>query len=78
MSPVRLVQSFAGVLHHDAATLAQRWPFLLVLDGLEVLQADAEDSHYGWINDGELNEFVSRIGEKAPSLLVLGSHDALA
>lgn len=62
-----------GVLHHDAATLAQRWPFLVVLDGLEVLQADAEDSRYGWINDGSLNEFVSRLGEKGQSLLVLTS-----
>jgi tetratricopeptide (TPR) repeat protein len=62
-----------GVLHRDAATLAQRWPFLIVLDGLEVLQADAEDSRYGWINDGELNEFVSRLGGKGQSLLVLTS-----
>jgi tetratricopeptide (TPR) repeat protein len=62
-----------AVLHHGAATLAQRWPFLIVLDGLEVLQANADDSHYGWINDGQLNEFVSRLGEKGSSLLVLTS-----
>lgn len=58
------------VLHHAAATLAQRWPFLIVLDGLEVLQ---EDSHCGWINQDELNEFVSRLGEKGSSLLLLTS-----
>jgi hypothetical protein len=62
-----------GALHHDTATLAQRWPFLIVLDGLEVLQADAENSRYGWINDIALNEFVSRVGEKGQSLLVLTS-----
>jgi hypothetical protein len=61
------------VLHHAAANLAQRSPFLVVLDGLEVLQADADGSRYGWINDGALNEFVSRLGEKGPSLLVLTS-----
>jgi hypothetical protein len=61
------------VLHHAAATLAERWPFLIVLDGLEVLQADVEDSHYGWINDSEINEFVSRLGERGPSLLLLTS-----
>ncbi len=60
-------------LHHAAAAVAQRWCYLLVLDGLEVLQHDEDERHFGWINHGALNEFVARAGEAGPSLLVLTS-----
>ena len=61
-------------LHHLAATACRRWSWLVVLDGLEVLQQGEDDpEHYGWINDGELTEFVARVGEQSPSLLVLTS-----
>lgn len=53
-------------LHHLAATACRRWSYLVVLDGLEVLQHGEDDpAHYGWINDGELTEFVARAGSKA-------------
>lgn len=38
-----------------------------------MLQHDESDPHYGWINDGPLNEFVARAGADGPSLLVLTS-----
>ncbi|HEV7405572.1 MAG TPA: hypothetical protein VGO11_21685, partial [Chthoniobacteraceae bacterium] len=60
-------------LHHAAATAVKKWCYLVVLDGLEVLQHDESDPHYGWINDGALSEFVARAGPEGPSLLVLTS-----
>ncbi|MDZ4404165.1 toll/interleukin-1 receptor domain-containing protein [Prosthecobacter sp.] len=60
-------------LHHAAATAVRKWCYLVVLDGLEVLQRDENDPHYGWINDGSLNEFVARVGGEGLSLLVLTS-----
>jgi hypothetical protein len=61
-------------LHHLAARACQQWSYLVVLDGLEVLQHGEDDpTHYGWINDGELTEFVARVGEQGESLLVLTS-----
>lgn len=61
-------------LHHLAATACRRWSYLVVLDGLEVLQQGEDDpAHYGWINDGELTEFVARVAEQGQSLLVLTS-----
>ena len=60
-------------LHHLAAAAVRKWCYLVVLDGLEVLQHDESDPHYGWINDGALNEFVARAGVDGPSLLVLTS-----
>lgn len=61
-------------LHHLAAAACRKWSYLVVLDGLEVLQHGEDDpTHYGWINDGELTEFVARVGEQGPSLLVLTS-----
>lgn len=52
---------------------AQKWSYLVVLDGLEVLQHGEEERNYGWIADGELNEFVARAGLTGQSLLVLTS-----
>ncbi len=61
-------------LHHLAAAACRKWSYLVVLDGLEVLQHGEDDpAHYGWINNGELTEFVARVGEQSPSLLVLTS-----
>ena len=60
-------------LHHLAATACRRWSYLVVLDGLEVLQHDQEDPHYGWIADAKLTEFVARVGADGSSLLVLTS-----
>ncbi|MCI0540889.1 MAG: hypothetical protein L0Z50_37285 [Verrucomicrobiales bacterium] len=60
-------------LHHLAATACKKWGYLVVLDGLEVLQHGEDDSHYGWIADGELTEFVARVGAEGGSLLVLTS-----
>ncbi len=60
-------------LHHLAAAAVRKWCYLVVLDRLEVLQHDESDPHYGWINDGALNEFVARAGAAGPSLLVLTS-----
>src|SRR6185503_2500505 len=46
-------------LHHLATTACRKWSYLVVLDGLEVLQHGEDDpTHYGWIADGELTEFV--------------------
>jgi tetratricopeptide (TPR) repeat protein len=60
-------------LHHLAAAAMKKWCYLVVLDGLEVLQHGEDDPHYGWINDGELTEFVARVGRAGQSLLVLTS-----
>src|SRR6185295_12075562 len=61
-------------LHHLAAAACRKWCYLVVLDGLEVLQHGEDDpGHYGWINDGELTEFVARVGAEGSSLLVLTS-----
>jgi tetratricopeptide (TPR) repeat protein len=60
-------------LHELAAILCRKQCYLVVLDGLEVLQHGEEDRQYGWIGDGELTEFVARVGEKSASLLVLTS-----
>ena len=61
-------------LHHLSAAACRKWNYLVVLDGLEVLQHGEDDpTHYGWIADGELTEFVARIGAEGASLLVLTS-----
>jgi hypothetical protein len=61
-------------LHHAAANALRRLRYLIVLDGLEVLQHSEDDAtHYGWIADTELNEFVSRVAEDGDSLLLLTS-----
>lgn len=59
--------------HHLAASAIQKWSYLVVLDGLEVLQQAEDDRHYGWIANGELNEFVARAGATGQSLVVLTS-----
>ncbi len=59
--------------HHLAAAACRKWSYLVVLDGLEVLQHGEDDPHYGWIADGELTEFVARVGAEGTSLLVLTS-----
>jgi tetratricopeptide (TPR) repeat protein len=60
-------------LHHLASYSVQRWSYLVVLDGLEVLQHGEEERHYGWIANGALNEFVARAGATGESLLILTS-----
>lgn len=60
-------------LHHLAAFAVQKWSYLVVLDGLEVLQQNEDDPHYGWIDDPDLNEFVARAGAMGSSLLILTS-----
>jgi len=58
----------------DQTTFGTLTSYLVVLDGLEVLQHGEDDPRrYGWINDGELTEFVARVGEQGDSLLVLTS-----
>jgi tetratricopeptide (TPR) repeat protein len=71
------VQNLPGIPkdqpYHLAASAVRRWNYLVVLDGLEVLQQNEDDPHYGWIADPHLNEFVARAGENGSSLLVLTS-----
>ncbi len=61
------------LFHHLAAFRLRDKPYLVVLDGLEVLQIGEDDRRYGWIAHGELNEFVARCGASGESLLILTS-----